>query len=148
MGLHILGMLLLKSGDTKITCGIIGSMTVVIVNAILLLNSDSVSPHPYSIGFAILSGLSLSLRNVLQKKHQSILSSDSTQSMTKVQCSVVQFSNMSKQSFKAVLIVAVVANVISVGFQYACSLPDVPMHEGRGHLASPVQPVLNGNPWI
>jgi len=57
--------------EAKCSIGIFSAITVVIGAAMSLLNLQSTPPHPLSIFFAILSGLTLSSRNVLQRKHHS-----------------------------------------------------------------------------
>ena len=66
--------------EAKCSIGIFSSITVVIGAAMSLLKLQSSPPHPLSIFFAILSGLTLSCRNVLQRKHHSQPQSSSSSS--------------------------------------------------------------------
>jgi drug/metabolite transporter (DMT)-like permease len=80
--------------EGKCTIGIVSSMIVVVGAAMSLMKLQSTPPHPLSILFAILSGLTLSCRNVLQRKHHS----DDTpivQHWSKLEKSVVQFTQLS-----------------------------------------------------
>lgn len=66
--------------EAKCSIGIFSSITVVIGAAMSLLKLQSTPPHPFSICFAILSGLTLSCRNVLQRKQHSQPQSSSSSS--------------------------------------------------------------------
>jgi hypothetical protein len=57
--------------EAKCSLGIFSAITMVIGAAMSLLKLQSTPPHPLSIFSAILSGLTLSCRNVLQRKHHS-----------------------------------------------------------------------------
>jgi hypothetical protein len=67
----VLTKLLLLGGEegSKLTLGVLSSCLLTVGSAISLLNtSSSTEPHPHAIMFAIASGLSLSSRNVLQRR--------------------------------------------------------------------------------
>ena len=107
----MLSQLLFRQEGTY-TIGIVSSMMVVVGAAMSLLKLQSTPPPPPAIFFALLSGLSLSCRNVLQRKHLSNNTGSDTSSMTtqstskpaaasppdqksKVCKSVIQFTNLS-----------------------------------------------------
>jgi drug/metabolite transporter (DMT)-like permease len=106
----VLSQLLFRQ-EGNCTIGIVSSMMVVVGAAMSLLKLQSTPPPPPAIFFAILSGLTLSCRNVLQRKHLSNntgkdITSTTTQSTSKpavsssdlkskVTKSVVQFTNLS-----------------------------------------------------
>jgi hypothetical protein len=62
--------------------------------AMSLLKLQSTTLVPQAVGFAILSGLTLSCRNVLQRKHH-YHNSKTSQEWTKLEKSVVQFTQLS-----------------------------------------------------
>lgn len=80
--------------EGKCTIGIVSSMMVVVGAAMSLMQLQSTPPHPLSTLFAILSGLTLSCRNVLQRKHHS---GDTPvgQQWSRLEKSVVQFTQLS-----------------------------------------------------
>lgn len=104
---------LLFRQEGNCTIGIVSSMMVVVGAAMSLLKLQSTPPPPPAIFFAILSGLTISCRNVLQRKHLSTSSGtgkDTTSTTTlstnepaasssdqksKVVKSVIQFTNLS-----------------------------------------------------
>jgi drug/metabolite transporter (DMT)-like permease len=107
---------LLFRQEGNCTIGIVSSMMVVVGAAMSLLKLQSTPPPPPAIFFAILSGLTISCRNVLQRKHlsstgtgtatTSTTTTTTTQSTnkpatsssdqkSKVTKSVIQFTNLS-----------------------------------------------------
>lgn len=89
----LLSHLLFQEG--KFTIGIVSSMLVVVGAAMSLLKLQSTPPHPLSIAFAVLSGLTLSSRNVLQRKHHHQQHQESIQHWSKLEKSIVQFTQLS-----------------------------------------------------
>lgn len=88
----MLSQVFFKEG--KCSIGIVSSMMVVVGAAMSLLKLQSTPPHPLSILFAILSGLTLSCRNVLQRKHHH-QDTAAIQHWSKLEKSVVQFTQLS-----------------------------------------------------
>ena len=80
--------------EGKCSMGIFSSMIVVVGAAMSLLKLQSTPPHPLSIHFAILSGLVLTCRNVLQRKHHHS-HQEGMQHWSKLDKSVVQFTQLS-----------------------------------------------------
>jgi drug/metabolite transporter (DMT)-like permease len=67
--------------EGRITHGVVSSMLVLVGAAISLIRIRSDSPHPYSVLFAVLSGCTLSCRNVLQRRqHRASSVSDNNKS--------------------------------------------------------------------
>lgn len=86
----LLSQLLFQEG--KCSMGIVSAMMLVVGAAMSLLKLQSTPPHPLSITFAILSGLTLSSRNVLQRKHHH---THQEGQWSKLDKSVVQFTQLS-----------------------------------------------------
>jgi hypothetical protein len=122
----VLTKLLLPGGEegNKITLGVLSSCLLTVGSAISLLNSSrSTEPHPHAIMFAIASGLSLSSRNVLQRRQHfgdkptatniptTTTSSEtnmrSPQTGSKLERSLVQFTQLSLQSGTAMGLVSI-----------------------------------------
>lgn len=67
--------------EGRITHGVVSSMLVLVGAAVSLIRIRSDSPHPYSVLFAVLSGCTLSCRNVLQRRqHRASSVSDNNKS--------------------------------------------------------------------
>lgn len=113
----VLTKLLLPEGEegSKLTLGVLSSCLLTVGSAISLLNSSSsTEPHPHAIMFALASGLSLSSRNVLQRRQHlggkptatniPIITTNSgtnvrpPQTGSKLERSLVQFTQLSLQS--------------------------------------------------
>jgi drug/metabolite transporter (DMT)-like permease len=92
----LLSQLLFQEGNAC-SMGIISSMMLVVGAAMSLLKLQSTTLVPQAVGFAILSGLTLSCRNVLQRKHH-YHNSKTSQEWTKLEKSVVQFTQLSLYS--------------------------------------------------
>jgi len=87
----LLSQLLFSEGNFSV--GIVSSMVVVVGAAMSLLKLQTTAPNPLAIIFAIVSGLTLSCRNVLQRKHHH--TNEITQDWSKLEKSVVQFTQLS-----------------------------------------------------
>jgi hypothetical protein len=103
----VLTKLLLPAGEegNKLTLGVLSSCLLTVGSAISLLHtSSSTEPHPHAIMFAIASGLSLSSRNVLQRRQHlggkptANVPKTSPQMGSKLERSLVQFTQLSLQS--------------------------------------------------
>jgi hypothetical protein len=103
------------------SAGIISSTAVTVGAAISLLHSSSSEPHPHAIVFAIASGLTLSSRNVLQRRQhfdsptttattnsETNIQSKQTQTGLKLELSLVQFTQLSLQSGIVMALVSVI----------------------------------------
>lgn len=55
--------------ETTLSAGVVSSMTLVVGAAVSLLNLQPTAPSPQAIAAAMVSGATLSCRNVLQRKH-------------------------------------------------------------------------------
>lgn len=91
----LLSQLLFQEGNCAI--GIVSAMMVVVGAAMSLLKLQPTPPVPQAIIFAIISGLTLSCRNVLQRKHHHTNHTNVQSSMewSKLEKSVVQFTQLS-----------------------------------------------------
>lgn len=96
----LLSQLLLKQQE-KISIGIVSSMVFSVSAAISLIQIQPKKPHSLSIVFALLSGMTLSLRNVLQRKSyvQQENRHQVDAGVSKVQQSVLQFTRLSLDAF-------------------------------------------------
>jgi hypothetical protein len=122
----VLTKLLLPEGEegNKLTIGVLSSCLLTVGSAISLLNSSSSKePHPHAIMFAIASGLSLSSRNVLQRRQHfgkkptvttipttttnSERNMRSPQTASKLERSLLQFTELSLQSGTAMGLVSI-----------------------------------------
>jgi hypothetical protein len=122
----VLTKLLLPEGEegNKLTIGVLSSCLLTVGSAISLLNSSSSKePHPHAIMFAIASGLSLSSRNVLQRrqhfgKKPTAANTPTTttscetnmrspQTASKLERSLLQFTELSLQSGTAMGLVSI-----------------------------------------
>jgi drug/metabolite transporter (DMT)-like permease len=101
----LLSHLLFREGN--FTLGIVSSMILVVGAATSLLKLQSTPPLPQAVIFALLSGLTLSTRNVLQRKHHH--TALVAKSWTKLEKSVVQFTQL---SFFSALWVAVLSAIV------------------------------------
>lgn len=116
----------LSSDELNISWGIIASMSVVVFNSIFLLKSETKVPHPYSITFALLSGVTLSLRNVLQRKDLKSKDTDASSnvsSTSKVQRSVNQFTTLSLRSGIGMSMFTILTYMISLAVAQSPTLP-------------------------
>jgi drug/metabolite transporter (DMT)-like permease len=102
----VLSQVLFREGTFSV--GVVSSMLVVVGAAMSLLKLQSTPPAPQAVMFALVSGLTLSCRNVLQRKHHHVnhptVSSASSSSsskpqppqhLSKLEKSVVQFTQLS-----------------------------------------------------
>ena len=92
----VLSYILFREGVFSV--GVLSSLIVVVCAAMSLLNLQSTPPPPTAILFAVLSGISLSCRNVLQRKnhhHQAQNSSHSQRHQSKFIKSIIQFTLLS-----------------------------------------------------
>jgi hypothetical protein len=87
----LLSQMLFREGDCSV--GIVSSMLLVVGAATSLLKLQSKPPLPQAVIFALLSGVTLSTRNVLQRKHHH--TSVVAKSWSKLEKSVVQFTQLS-----------------------------------------------------
>jgi len=87
----ILSQILFQEGN--ISTGVVSSMILVVGAGMMLLKLQSTPPLPQAIFFALLSGLTLSTRNVLQRKHHH--TSLVAKSWSRLQKSVVQYTQLS-----------------------------------------------------
>lgn len=103
--------ILIPTEGKQFTYPVIISMSMVTLGAISLVQQQGTSPHPYAVFFAIVSGLSLSTRNVLQRKlhlrsptEKNVPKSmappvkNEKSAIKKLQDSLVQFTRLSVQS--------------------------------------------------
>mmetsp|Transcript_2940 Transcript_2940/g.4777 ORF Transcript_2940/g.4777 Transcript_2940/m.4777 type:complete len:407 (-) Transcript_2940:30-1250(-) len=110
---------LLTPQEGSISFGVVSSMLLVVGAAVSLIRIQPKKPHINSVLFALLSGMSLSLRNVLQRKshttRQAIKSQqqqeEPTTPLKKMERSVIQFTQL---SFRSALLVGGVALVLNV----------------------------------
>ena len=91
-------------------------MGVVVASAMSLLKTNSTKTPPLAIIFAILSGLSLSTRNVLQRKHHQ--TSDAIKDLNKLERSIVQFTQLSFYSGARLGVISLLQLVIIQPFLY------------------------------
>ena len=99
---------LLIPEEGRITQGVVSSMIVLVGAAVSLIRIRPDPPHPYSVLFAILSGCTLSCRNVLQRRQHrakegtsgtTVAVADTADSQSaKVERSIQQFTKLSLQS--------------------------------------------------
>jgi drug/metabolite transporter (DMT)-like permease len=112
-----LGLSLLFFREGTANGGVLSSMVLVVGAATSLLKIQSTKTAPLAIVFAILSGLSLSARNVLQRKHHR--TNDGVKELSKLECSIVQFTQLSfysgigMGSISAVLFVMIQPSILS-----------------------------------
>jgi hypothetical protein len=88
-----------------LTMGVSSSMTLTVGAAMSLIQSQTTKPHWNAVAFALLSGFTLSTRNVLQRRQHSNCSTQSTSSSTQstastsvMEKSLMQFTKLSWQS--------------------------------------------------
>lgn len=117
--------LLLPDESKLLTVGVASSMTLTVGAAISLIQSRQTQPHPNAIAFAILSGLTLSTRNVLQRKQHSSDTPSNHQtastSRSVVEKSLVQFTQLSWQSALVMMLLSIVLFVLLASFQTAAA---------------------------
>ena len=99
---------LLIPEEGRITQGVVSSMIVLVGAAVSLIRIRPEPPHPYSVLFAILSGCTLSCRNVLQRRQHrakegtsgtTVAVADTVDSqLAKMERSIQQFTKLSLQS--------------------------------------------------
>lgn len=105
--------LLLPDESKLLTVGVASSMTLTVGAAISLIQSRKTQPHFNAVAFAILSGLSLSTRNVLQRKQHSLMKATSSSSSTHemrsaMETSLIQFTQLSWQSAFVLMVFSMV----------------------------------------
>jgi uncharacterized membrane protein len=113
---------LLLPDESKITIGVVRSMIFVVGAALSLIRIRADKPHPHALLIAVLSGVTLSCRNVLQRKQHvqaqvDAQHEDYNNHVSKVERSVELFTKLSFHS-------AVVAFAVSLplnGFLLATS---------------------------
>ena len=113
---------LLIPDEGRFTIGVVSSMILVVGSAVSLIRIRPTKPHPHAVLFAIFSGITLSSRNVLQRKQHVQANvdvnhghDDSNKSISKVERSIDQFTTLSFQSAVMTGIAAVLLN----GFLFA-----------------------------
>ena len=111
-----LGLSFFFFNEGNITTGVLSSMVVVVAAAMSLLKTNSTKTPPLAIIFAILSGLSLSTRNVLQRKHHQ--TSDAIKDLNKLERSIVQFTQLSFYSGARLGVISLLQLVIIQPFLY------------------------------
>jgi len=104
--------LLLPDESKFFTLGVTSSMTLTVGAAVSLIKSQKKQPHPHAILFALLSGLTLSTRNVLQRKHHS--KKNMEYEVSKLEKSLMQFTQLSWQSGIVMTAFAVVLHLYFV----------------------------------
>jgi len=127
----ILTRLLLPDEGKMMTLGVVSSMTLTIGGALSLITARSTPPHPCAVVFALASGLSLSSRNVLQRRQHTddqqgrqqqhsqlkdtIVVPDKTDdASSKLERALVQFTKMSLQAGLLLGALAIPLNLIFV----------------------------------
>jgi drug/metabolite transporter (DMT)-like permease len=108
--------------EGKVTIGVVSSMIFVVVSAVSLIRIRPDKPHPHAVLFAVLSGVTLSWRNVLQRKQHVQAQVDSqhedyNKHVSKVERSVELFTKLSFHSAVLALLIAIPLN----GFLLATS---------------------------
>jgi drug/metabolite transporter (DMT)-like permease len=107
---------LLMPDEGKITIGVVSSMIFVVGAAVSLIRIRPTKPHAHAVLFAILSGLTLSSRNVLQRKQHVQADAqhdeDNTKHTSKVERSIEQFTKLSFNSAVVTLTLAIPLNVV------------------------------------
>jgi len=103
---------LLMPDEGKITIGVVSSMIFVVGAAVSLIRIRPTKPHPHAVLFAIFSGITLSSRNVLQRKQhvQADAQHDTTKQTSKVERSIEQFTKLSFNSAVVTLAIAIPLN--------------------------------------
>jgi drug/metabolite transporter (DMT)-like permease len=90
----ILSQLLFREGVCS--AGVVSSMIVVVGSAMSLLKLQQEPPVPQAVIFALVSGLTLSCRNVLQRKHHhTTTTQEAAQQWSTLEKSIVQFTQLS-----------------------------------------------------
>lgn len=124
----ILTRLFLAEERKLLTVGVASSMTLTVGAAISLIQSRHTKPHCNTVAFAILSGLSFSMRNILQRKQHSGSStkspsgnSSSTDSPTRsvMETLLIQFTQISWQAAFIVMVFSMILFLIMGLFQSA-----------------------------
>eukprot|EP00980_Cylindrotheca_fusiformis_P029595 scaffold23567_cov122-Cylindrotheca_fusiformis.AAC.1 len=114
-----LGLSLLFFREGTINEGVASSMLLVVGAATSLLKIQTTKTSRLAVVFAVLSGLSLSARNVLQRKHLSSVH-ESFQSVSKLERSIIQFtllsfySGIGLGSVSAILFSVIHPNIVSL----------------------------------
>jgi uncharacterized membrane protein len=100
--------LLIKEEGDSFNAGVISSMCLTLGAAISLLPNKANSSDTYhtAIFFASLSGLTLSLRNVLQRRQHGAVQADVAQIKDKLEKSLVLFTQISLHSGRLLLVVS------------------------------------------
>ena len=109
---------LLMPDEGKITIGVVSSMIFVVGAAVSLIRIRPTKPHPHAVVFAIFSGITLSSRNVLQRKQHVQADTqhdgDHSKHVSKVERSIEQFTKLSFNSAMVTLTVAIPLNTLLV----------------------------------
>jgi Triose-phosphate Transporter family len=118
---------LLTPQEGKCTFGVVSSMILVVGAAVSLIRIQSEIPHSHAIFFALFSGCTLSLRNVLQRMPHLDRSSISTDiqdghqkpqpkssNIEKMEDSVIQFTQLSYRSARIVGAGALLLNLLAL----------------------------------
>jgi hypothetical protein len=139
----VLTKLLLPGGEegNKLTLGVMSSCLLTVGSAISLLNSSSsTEPHPHAIMFAIASGLSLSSRNVLQRRQHlggklaatnmpttAETNLQSPQMTSKLERSLFQFTQLSLQSGTVMALISILLHsfLLCTDKNHGATLTDV-----------------------
>lgn len=88
-----LGLSLLFFHEGTVNGGVLSSMLLVVGAATSLLKGQTTKPSPLATLFAIFSGLSLSARNVLQRKHHT--TNEGLKDLSRLERSIAQFTLLS-----------------------------------------------------
>jgi hypothetical protein len=89
----LLSYLLFNEGTCSV--GVVSSLILVVGAAMSLVKMQSSPPAPEAIIFALVSGMSLSSRNVLQRKHHHDQEGTTTRQFSKLAKSIIQFTFLS-----------------------------------------------------
>jgi hypothetical protein len=104
--------LFISEEGKMLTLGVVSSMLLTVGAAMSLIRLQSTPPNPYAIAYAVMSGITLSSRNVLQRRQhamnskaverQSALqeepSTEAARELSKLERALVQFTQISLQS--------------------------------------------------
>ena len=120
---------LIVPDEGKITIGVVSSMIFVVGAAVSLIRIRSTTPHAHAVLFAIFSGLTLSARNVLQRKQhvqaetqQLQHESDDNKQTSKMERSLELFTKLSLHSAVVTCAAAIPLNLLLL------ALPSTPSH--------------------
>jgi len=107
--------------EGRITQGVVSSMMVLVGAAVSLIRVRPDPPHPYSVLFAILSGCTLSCRNVLQRRQHRVSTVNeptgqvdtADSQLAKMERSIQQFTKLSLHSCFMTIILGIVMQPLS-----------------------------------